>query len=667
MFPLVIKRDVGFVGLNKINYTANQKNPRAEKSKNKNRNIMKKIHFTSAAICIGLAFSACTSSLNECKTNNNDIVAGIEEPTDTRTCIDGDPAAAGASVGLLWTAGDEIGVFAKEGTQVRYSKKTAASEREAVFTTSASEVEPAYAYYPYNAANDGRPVTSLYGTVPSTQEMTSGNISGDYKYGRVQEGDNANGYKFVFQHFFSIVNVSIDAAGTALADDVLKSVTLNVKRGDADVRICGDFTFNVLKGSWSINSSAATTLTMDWGEGTSLGSTISRYISVFPEIKAGDVLNFEFTTAKHTASLQVTCKVDFQKEMMYAFPLKLSNFADKIVIDGGKTDPEPEVTTGTFTCATYNVDGLPDISYIIGSTNPDGPGASGTTKIGTKINNSAAWDFFGVAEDFEYDSYLRSALTNYNGGKWRGTVSAKNASSRADTDGLCFFWKNTITVSPTANEEGYNKNWIQYEHEEGGLTGGANTCIKKGLRYYLVTLSDGTQIDVYITHMNTYSGGNNKSDYINAQHGQLTEIVNYIKAHQNGRPIIIMGDTNMRYTRHKVKELLIDAINAVEGLEIHDPWIDYPREGVYPTYGGKSIMAYGTNDTEHDDCGPDGKGYGYYLGEVVDKVFYINIKGAATQIKANDYRCDNETYANLADHYPVVINFSYTTTKTTEK
>ena len=139
-----------------------------------------------------------------------------------------------------------------------------------------------------------------------------------------------------------------------------------------------------------------------------------------------------------------------------------------------------------------------------------------------------------------------------------------------------------------------------------------------------------------------------------------------------------MGDTNMRYTRHKVKELLIDVINNVEGLEIHDPWIDYSwmnkskyslrddKDSDYPKYPSKSIMAYSTTDS-NDDCGPDGNGYGYIYGEVVDKVFYINIKGAATQIKANGYLCDQEHYANLADHYPVVINFSYTTTKTTDK
>lgn len=635
---------------------------------------MKKNHFASAAaVCAGLIFSACESDLNECKTNNNDIIAGATEAAATRTCIDGDPESAGGSVGLLWTSGDELGVFAsKDGKQVKYTKKTDAKEAEAVFTTTATDFTPQYAYYPYNSANEGRPVTSLYGTLPSTQEMKSGNISGDYKYGRVQEGSAESGYKFVFQHFFSIVNVSIDATGTALADDVLKSVTLSVKRGETDVRLCGNFIFNVLKGTWSLNGNGSATLTMDWGEGVSLASKIDRYISVFPEIKAGDILNFAFTTENHTATLSVPCKVDFKKEQMYSFPLTLSNFADKIVIDGGKTDPEPEVITGTFTCATYNVDGLPSI------VNSGGPGSSGTKTLGGKANTSG-WDFFGVSEDFEYHSELSSALTNYNAGKYRGSVGLGQVfGSKADTDGLCFFWKKTgLTVS--------GEKFIEYNSAYGDLYNGANTCIKKGFRYYLVTLEDGTQIDVYITHMNTYND-KNESSYLAAQHAQLTQLVEYIKSQyaqalKNGtpvRPIIFMGDTNMRYTRHKVKELLIDVINNVEGLEIHDPWIDISWNGIYPNYPGKSIMAPEppedkTKIDPNDDYGEDtdndgyGNGYGYQKGEVVDKVFYINIKGAATQIKANGYLCDDKNYANLADHYPVVINFSYTTTKTTDK
>lgn len=611
---------------------------------------MKKKHFASAAaVCAGLIFSACESNLNECKTNNNDIIAGVEEAAATRTCIDGDPTKADGAVGLLWTPGDELGVFAsKDGKQVKYTKKTDAKEAEAVFTTTATDFTPLYAYYPYNSANDEKSVTQLSGTLPSTQEMTSGNISGDYKYGRVQEGSAESGYKFVFQHFFSIVNVSIDATGTALADDVLKTVTLTVKRGETDVPICGEFTFNVLKGDWKLKGSGTATLTMDWGEGVSLASKIDRYISVFPEIKAGDILNFAFTTEKHTATLSVECKVDFKKEQMYSFPLTLSNFADKIVIDGGKTDPE--VITGTFTCATYNVDGLP----------AKGISESQTKNMATKIA-ADDWDFFGVSEDFANHSVLTKNLSDFTFGTYGGNATDSN------TDGINLAWRSAKKVAAS------NETRVKYEKAYGGLLGGSNTLISKGFRYYLVTFADGTQIDVYITHMNTY-GDKNPESYLAAQHAQLTQLVEYIKSQyaqalKNGsavRPIIFMGDTNMRYTRHKIEELLINVINNVEGMEIHDPWIDYPRGGEYPKVGDKSIMPNKTDDA-NDDCGPDGNGYGYYLGEVVDKVFYINIKGAATQIKANNYLCDDETYANLADHYPVVINFSYTTTKTTEK
>lgn len=609
---------------------------------------MKKNHFASAAaICAGLIFSACESELNECKTNNNDIIAGVEEAAATRTCIDGDPANAGGSVGLLWTSGDELGVFAsKDGNQVKYTKKTDTKEAEAVFTTTATDFTPLYAYYPYNSANEGRPVTSLYGTLPPTQEMTSGNISGDYKYGRVQEGSAESGYKFVFQHFFSIVNVSIDATGTVLADDVLKTVTLSVKREDTDVKLCGNFIFNVLKGGWSLNGNGSTTLTMDWGEGTSLASKIDRYISVFPEIKKGDILNFTFTTDKHTATLSVDCIRDLKKEQMYSFPLTLSNFKDKIVIDGGKTDPEPEVTTGTFTCASYNVDGLPKrIGFI--TINPDGPGAEGTQKMAAKIA-ADDWDFFGVSEDFTNHSTLVSGLPEFTFGTYGGNYNTRS------TDGINLAWRSSEGVNAT------NETRIKFSSSYGGLTAGANTSITKGFRYYLVTLEDGTQIDVYITHMNTYSSSG--SGHINAQHAQLSQIANYIIAHRNGRPAILMGDTNLRYTRHKIKELFIDAINAVDGLTVADPWIEYPRGGVYPDYPSKSIMAYPTTDPD-DDCGADGNGYGYQKGEVVDKVFYINDSAAPTQIKANGYLCDKKGYDGLADHYPVVIEFSYTTKK----
>ena len=46
-------------------------------------------------------------------------------------------------------------------------------------------------------------------------------------------------------------------------------------------------------------------------------------------------------------------------------------------------------------------------------------------------------------------------------------------------------------------------------------------------------------------------------------------------------------------------------------------------------------------------------------GEVVDKIIYINNPNAAVQIKANNYNYDT-AYAGMADHNPVVSEFTYT-------
>jgi hypothetical protein len=46
-------------------------------------------------------------------------------------------------------------------------------------------------------------------------------------------------------------------------------------------------------------------------------------------------------------------------------------------------------------------------------------------------------------------------------------------------------------------------------------------------------------------------------------------------------------------------------------------------------------------------------------GEVVDKIIYINNPDAEVQISANSYLRDS-AYQGLADHWPIVVEFSYT-------
>ena len=77
----------------------------------------------------------------------------------------------------------------------------------------------------------------------------------------------------------------------------------------------------------------------------------------------------------------------------------------------------------------------------------------------------------------------------------------------------------------------------------------------------MTSKKDGVQIDVIITHMNTYS---DSGDHINAQHAQLPQIAQYINniSSANKRPISFMGDTNCRYTRHDYQTYFWGELNS---------------------------------------------------------------------------------------------------------
>ena len=298
-------------------------------------------------------------------------------------------------------------------------------------------------------------------------------------------------------------------------------------------------------------------------------------------------------------------------------------------------DPDqPETITGTFTCATYNVDGLPSI------INDDGPGSSGTKSISSKIATSG-WDIVTFQENFDNNDELLSAMTSvYTFGTHRKFNYATALLSTCDTDGLGF-----ATLNSTCSFSG--EYWWAFTKKYGGLSSGADEKLKKGIRHYVVTMKDGVQFDLLVTHMN--SGSSN--DHISARASQLKEIAAYInEISANNRPIIFMGDTNCRYTRDDMFGCLLNLLN--KNLTYADPWVDFSWNGVYPTLGSPSLMVPSKDSSST---------LTEQTGEVVDKVIYINNQNADTQIKANYYLNDT-SYAGMADHNPVVVEFTYVRT-----
>ena len=291
-----------------------------------------------------------------------------------------------------------------------------------------------------------------------------------------------------------------------------------------------------------------------------------------------------------------------------------------------------------FTCATYNVKCLPEL--IGGTSNKN------VKYISQKIAASG-WDFVAFQEEFEHFSTLTSYMGMYNFGEHRGTVGLENAVIQADTDGLEF-----ATLGATCSWS--NQTFVEFTKKHGGLFDGANTCIKKGFRYYLVTMKDdGVQFDVYVTHMN--SGSSDK--HIDARASQFQQLANYINNHRSGRPIIIMGDFNARYTRDDYKTNFWDFLNTELSDNLQDAWAELIWGGDYPEYGTGSWMVADEYDASSDRLETDIR-MGEQEGEVVDKILYINDPQSDVRIWAKSYKRAMD-FDDLSDHNPVVVQFGY--------
>ena len=290
-----------------------------------------------------------------------------------------------------------------------------------------------------------------------------------------------------------------------------------------------------------------------------------------------------------------------------------------------------------FTCATYNIDGLPSL------INSDGPGSKDTKTISDMIATSG-WDFVAFQEDFEYHTNLASSMGMYNFGAHRGSVGPENILLQANTDGLEF-----ATLGATCSWS--YETFVEFTNKYGGLLDGANDCIKKGFRYYLVTMKDGVQFDVYVTHMN--SGSSDK--HIEARASQFQQLANYINKHRSGRPIIIMGDFNARYTRDDYKTNFWNFLDADLYANLQDAWTELIWDGFYPDYNTPSWVV---SDKYDPNNGVGDIEFGEQEGEVVDKILYINDPQSNVRIWAKSYKRDMD-YKDLADHVPVVVEFGY--------
>lgn len=309
----------------------------------------------------------------------------------------------------------------------------------------------------------------------------------------------------------------------------------------------------------------------------------------------------------------------------------LACLAFSITISAQGTQPEAgRYISKTFKVCPFNVDGLPKTISILGFTiniNNDGLEEEGAIAIGKYIANSDI-DVFALSEDFNFHPSLAAQINDeYTFGTYRGGISTSNLSgTKVNTDGLEFLAKAPFSFSEETCTP-WNKTY-------GYTTNGSDELIKKGYRYYVVDLGGGAFVDFYILHMDAETDPKDNE----ARASQWEQLRDDILSKSTNRPVIVMGDTNSRYTRDDILGLFINPIEATGYYEVKDAWIEHCKNGKYPTLGDDALMV--------------GQ-LGYREGEVVDKVLYLNPKKDGLAISSLAFDVDADF--TMSDHKPIIV------------
>ncbi|MEU3481765.1 jacalin-like lectin [Streptomyces sp. NPDC033753] len=269
--------------------------------------------------------------------------------------------------------------------------------------------------------------------------------------------------------------------------------------------------------------------------------------------------------------------------------------------------PAVAATTGTFNVLTYNVAGLPE---GISSGNPE----KNTPLISPRL---AAYDIVNVQEDFNYHAAL---------------YAGDNHPHRTATSGGVPFGDGLNTLSDYAFEDFQRVKWNKCT--------GTNCLTPKGFSLARLRLAEGVFVDLYNVHTNADS----TDDALAARRANVEQLSDFIQANSSGNAVIVMGDTNTRYTRSGDN---IRTLADENGLT--DAWVQLAKSGVRPTQGAEPLLCPTT-------APPNGC-------EVVDKVLYRGSK--LLTLDATRYNNDWASFldsagGNLSDHFPHAVDFSYT-------
>jgi hypothetical protein len=293
----------------------------------------------------------------------------------------------------------------------------------------------------------------------------------------------------------------------------------------------------------------------------------------------------------------------------------LTSLAAVVVASAGFAVIAPAASaadSGTFSLLSYNVAGLPE-----GLSSAPTPRQSSTTAIGQRLS---PYDIIHVQEDFNYHAYLYAA----DGHPYRTPTSGGAGTG----SGL-----NTLSNYAYDTDDFERVGWNSCQVDSG------DCLTPKGFTFMRVRLAEGVYVDFYNLHTNAGTTAGDES----SRASNLSQLTSFIATHSAGNAVVVMGDTNTRYTR---AEDTIASFAANNGLT--DAWVQLERGGVAPAAGSPTLLCDESAIT--NTC------------EVVDKVLYRSSK--LISLNATYYNNDHASFLDsaglmLSDHDPINVKFSW--------
>lgn len=264
------------------------------------------------------------------------------------------------------------------------------------------------------------------------------------------------------------------------------------------------------------------------------------------------------------------------------------------------------VAGGTFSVLTYNVAGLPD---IISGGSP----AANTGTIGERVRN---YDIVNVQEDFNYHAKL---------------YAHDNHPFRTPTSGGVPFGDGLNTLSKFP--------FMDFTRVDWNACNGTDCLTPKGFSMARLRLAEGVYLDVYNLHPNAHT----ESSDLAARRDNIRQLAHYMGDASYGNAVIVMGDTNARYTRSE------DNIQELVNYNfLTDAWVQLKMGGQAPAQGAPALVCDKVNLT--DDC------------EIVDKIFYRS--SPMLKLNATRYANQKNEFLDgkgrmLSDHNPYTVNFDW--------